>query len=313
MGSYGNGTLCLFQFFTCLASIYCNISHSFFNSKKQITFRVFNWNLMNRNSGQSTQPVTLPHPNQLLVIETLDYSNPYDFHKMHRHDYFEIILVNEGEGEQVIDFSDYSMKSGQIFSVYPGQVHLMNRHSANGLLIQFRKEIFEFLHPLKHFHLYFSHPCFTPDAPFFDHLFGTTEQMRQLLRQTSLTSISIYKVYSYLQIVLISLIEQYQLHVNDQHHLIITHFLSLLTQQISNRKKVSEYAEMMNCSTDKLNKACKDTLGKNALEIIHEALMLEIRRLLLLNSHSQKEIAYELNFDSPQNFSAFVKSLQQDV
>jgi len=263
---------------------------------------------MNRTNPQDILPVTLPHPNQLLVIEALDYSNPYDFHKLHRHDYFEVILVREGKGNQVIDFAEHAMSGGQIFSIYPGQVHLMNRETANGLLIQFRTEIFEFLHPLKHFQLYFSHPSFVPDPALFDHLFGTTQQMQQLLKKPGLAPISIYKVYSYLQIVLISLIEQYQLHADDQLHQLITQFLSLLTQHISTRKKVSEYAAMMNCSTEKLNKACKEILGKNALEIIHEALMLEIRRLLLLGRLSQKEIAYELNFDSPQNFSAFVKS-----
>ena len=63
----------------------------------------------------------------------------------------------------------------------------------------------------------------------------------------------------------------------------------------------------MGVNAEKLNKACKEALGKNALELIHEELLLEIRRLILFGNLSLKEIAYELNFDSPQNFSAFVK------
>jgi AraC-like DNA-binding protein len=64
----------------------------------------------------------------------------------------------------------------------------------------------------------------------------------------------------------------------------------------------------MGTNADKLNFACKNSLGKTALKLIHEELVLEIRRLLLLNQLSLKEIAYELNFDSPANFSGFIKA-----
>lgn len=78
----------------------------------------------------SQNPVTLPHPNKLLLIEPIDYTNSYDFLRPHRHDYFEIILVKSGKGSQYIDFQLYEMKGGQIFNIYPGQVHLMQRNTA---------------------------------------------------------------------------------------------------------------------------------------------------------------------------------------
>ena len=118
-----------------------------------------------KNRSKVVATVSLPHPGRLLVIEELDYSNPYDFNALHRHDYFEIILVKSGEGEQLIDFSTYSMGSEQVFSIYPGQVHLMRRNTTTGLLIQFRKDIFEFMYPLKHHLLYTCSPVFdfSPD------------------------------------------------------------------------------------------------------------------------------------------------------
>jgi AraC-like DNA-binding protein len=64
----------------------------------------------------------------------------------------------------------------------------------------------------------------------------------------------------------------------------------------------------MGCSTEKLNKVCKEYLGKNVLTIIHEETILEIRRQILIGNYSLKEIAYNLNFDTPQNFTAFVKN-----
>lgn len=263
---------------------------------------------MNQKEIPLSDAVSLPHPNKLLIIEPLDYPNPYDFHKAHRHDYFEIILVKNGNGFQQIDFSPYDISSGQLFTIYPGQVHLMERKTAEGMIIQFRKNIFEFIHPLKHSHLYFSQASFDLDEETFSHLYDMTESIWQLLQQEELSPLSIHKAYSYLQIILITLIEKHTNSLNVNEHQVVTQFLSLLPQYIKSKKKVSEYCDLMSCSSDKLNLACKAGLGKTALKLIHEELILEIRRLLLLNQLSLKEIAYELNFDSPANFSGFIKA-----
>jgi AraC-like DNA-binding protein len=253
-------------------------------------------------------PVSLPHPNKLLIIEPLDYPNPYDFHRPHRHDYFELIFVTSGSGKQQIDFTPYPMEGGQLFTIYPGQVHLMQRGTAEGIIIQFRKDIFEFIVPLKHYRLYFPNSVFNLDKDTFLHLNDLATRMMELLQKDDLSALSIYIAYSYLQIILITLSEQYSEHVLVEGPRTIIRFLSLLPQHIYTHKKVSEYCSLLNCSAEKLNHECKSTLGKTALELIHEELMLEIRRLLLLGELSLKEIAFEINFDSQANFSGFIKA-----
>ena len=252
--------------------------------------------------------VELPEPNKMLIIEPLDYNNPYDYKSMHRHDYFEVIFVKEGSGSQLIDFTSHPMAEGDIFVIYPGQVHLMNRNTTNGILIQFRKDIFEYLHPIRHYQL-FSTTLIKTLPDLFDHLYDIANRMNSLLKTPSLPSISVHKAYSYLQIILISLIEtvSYKISHDKEHH-ILEEYLSLVTAHIHGKKKVAEYSEMLNCSPDKLNEVCKRLLGKTALEIIHEELILEIRRLLLLNEFSLKEMAFHLNFDSQANFSSFIKT-----
>lgn len=259
-------------------------------------------------NNKHIMPVSLPHPSKLLIIEPLDYANPYDFHRPHRHDYFELLFVSEGQGRQQIDFTAYPMEAGQLFTIYPGQVHLMQRGTAKGMIIQFRKNIFEFIAPLKHYRLYFPNSVFNLSRETFDHLYDLTGRMMTLLQDKDLSTLSTYKAYSYLQIILITLSEQYsEKELVHGPQTIIT-FLSLLPQHIHTHKKVSEYCSLMNCSAEKLNLACRTILGKTALELIHEELILEIRRLLLLGEHSLKEIAYELDFDSQANFSGFIKA-----
>jgi len=252
--------------------------------------------------------VRLPHPNKLLVIEPIDYPNPYDYHRPHRHDYFEIIFIQKGSGYQYIDFKPFEMHAGQLFNVYPGQVHLMQRNTAQGLLIQFRKDLFEFIRPLQHYHLYFINPVFNPEPKVFERLYSIAEQMAELLAIENMSPLAIYKSYSYLEIILISLAEMQDEKIVAGNDYLVSQFLSVLSQNIHSRKKVADYCDMLNCSRDKLNVACKAAFGKSVLELIHEELLLEIRRLLMLGDLSLKEIAFKLNFDSPANFSIFVKS-----
>ncbi|NDI99606.1 AraC family transcriptional regulator [Flavobacterium sp. LaA7.5] len=253
-------------------------------------------------------PVQLPQHHSPLVIEPLDYSNPYDYHKPHRHDYFEVILVKKGDGRQFIDFQEYNMQGGQLYAIYPGQIHLMHRNSATGLLIQFRKDVFKFLQPLKHYQLYFPEQVFKLDTENFTHLYDVAERMMRLLENKELTPFAHHKIYSYLQIILISLPELHDAKSMMLKANLVTEFLSLLPQHIKTHKKVSDYCNLMGCSTEKLNEACKTSLGKTPLKLIHEELMLEIRRLMLLDTLSLKEIAFELNFDSQANFSNFIKT-----
>ncbi len=257
---------------------------------------------------QTTDYVALPDPQKLLIVERIDYNNPYDYKKLHRHDYFEVILVNEGEGNQLIDFQSYNISKGDIYVIYPGQVHLMNRETAKGFLIQFRKDIFEYIQPLKHYHLFFHSGKVKCNTNTFEHLLDLTTRIKELMTSKQ-SSLAAHRAYSYLQIILITLSEEHNDSI-DHHrdYYIVEEFLSLLTTNIYNHKKVSEYCKLMNCTSDKLNEACKKSIGKNALELIHEELILEIRRLMLLNELSFKEIAFELNFDSQGNFNAFIKN-----
>lgn len=257
---------------------------------------------------QKISYVDLPEPNKLLTIEPLDYENPYDFKALHRHDYFEIILVNEGNGSQLIDFTPYNIEQGGVFVIYPGQVHLMKRNTANGLLIQFKKELFEYINPVKHYHLY-ANPSYSYSADTFRHLYDMTERIKELVQKGTLTSIERHKAYSYLQIILISLVEANAGNIaRDKDHFLFAEFISHITTHIHTKKKVADYCEDMGCNAARLNEVCKKSIGKNALELIHEELLLEIRRLLLLGELSFKEIAYQLNFDSPSNFNGFIKN-----
>jgi len=251
--------------------------------------------------------VNLPHPNKYLIVESLDYPNPYDFKVPHRHDYFEIILIKEGIGNQQIDFASTKLQPNSIYTIYPRQIHLLQRNTAQGLLVQFQKNIFEHLFPIQHHQLYFTNPELLLDDRDFQHLYNLVEQILLLNKSPQLTPLSIYKSYSYLQLVLITLIEYKQQNIKTFPN-VLPMFLQLISQHIKDKRKVSDYAEILGVSNDKLTTTCKDFLDTTPLKLIHEELLLEIKRLMILNELSLKEIAYELNFDNSANFSNFIKT-----
>ena len=252
--------------------------------------------------------VSLPHPNNFLVVEPLNYPNPYDFSIPHRHDYFEIILISEGGGEQLIDFTKTGLQTNFVYTVYPGQVHHLKREKAEGLILQFRKDIFDFIFPIQYHYLYFPQAELQLNPETFEHLYGIAQSILLLNKEPQLSRLSIFKSYSYLQIVLITLIELHEQHSATTTGSFGGKFLQLLSQCIKEKRKVADYAEMMNLSADKLTALCKEAFGTTPLRLIHEAQLLEIKRLMVSGNLTLKEIAFELNFDSTANFSSFIKT-----
>lgn len=71
---------------------------------------------------------------------------------------------------------------------------------------------------------------------------------------------------------------------------------------------IKQCGQALNMSGHYLSDLLKAETGKSAKEHIHLHLVEKAKSLLLNTSHSVSEIAYELGFDYPQNFSKLFKS-----
>lgn len=87
----------------------------------------------------------------------------------------------------------------------------------------------------------------------------------------------------------------------------VVEFKQLVNKKFKNEKRVSLFAEKLNISEKRLNKALSKILNKTAKEIIDERIVLEAKRLLTNTSLTIKEVAYELGYDEPTNFIKFFK------
>lgn len=86
------------------------------------------------------------------------------------------------------------------------------------------------------------------------------------------------------------------------------HFFSLLEQHFLQKKRVSDYADLMGLTPSYLNKRIKDNSGFTASYHIQQRIVLEAKRHALFEGDSLKEVAYALGFCTPAHFSRYFKN-----
>lgn len=245
----------------------------------------------------------------LIQLKDIEHKNHYDYTKKHRHSYFELMLFEGGGGENLIDFENYEVKSHSCFIICPKQIHLLNRAPGSfGDVVQFSSSalISERLNGLVNEHLWFNKPALLFEDD--EKQFREVKTLIELIRKNQRGAFAEETQLSILQSILFNLLRQV---MDDESttkkSAVFTDFLNLLDKEIRNHQKVSFYAEQLHISEKQLTGLCKKYLGGTTLNIIHDKLITEIKRQLLHAALSHKEIAYDLGFDSPSSFNAFVK------
>ena len=72
-------------------------------------------------------------------------------------------------------------------------------------------------------------------------------------------------------------------------------------------RRPSEYAKLLNVTTDSLAKRCRKYFAKSPSQLIQERTALEAKKRLHLTRQSVKEIAFSLQFEDEHYFSRFFK------
>jgi len=266
-------------------------------------------------SGKEHLPVhSLAKSEFPVFVKDLRHKNPYDFTRVHRHDYFEIFFFETGGGSQLIDFVELPVHSHSCYLVSPLQVHLLRRSpEASGRLVQFRDEAIA-ASDLKNL---------LQQAVFGMNTAAIFENNPRQLQQVSATldllkqASEKHSVYSreislhFLQALIFQLLE----HRKAQHknppsndRKLAYQFQQLLEEQYLHNRSVQHYAALLNLTEKKLSAITKKYWGLNPLQVIHNRLLLEVKRMLIFEETSHKEIAFHLDFDGPASFSQFVKN-----
>jgi AraC-like DNA-binding protein len=93
--------------------------------------------------------------------------------------------------------------------------------------------------------------------------------------------------------------------ISDPSKILVNNFKKLVNEHFVGRKDLVFYTEKLGVSSRQLLYATKQTIGKNAKDVIIERVIVEGKRLLIYSGLSVKQIAYCLGFNEPNNFSIY--------
>ncbi|MBK1895384.1 AraC family transcriptional regulator [Chryseobacterium paridis] len=230
--------------------------------------------------------------------------------------YNRIFFVGEGEGKLIIDNEEFDIKGSEVFVISKGQIFS-----------------FSYQTKLSGFEISFG-DCFWEKAPSSASnckllLFNDAALQQRLplqvddFRELNLICETLLKenmnedypnkldaMAAYLKILMIKLanaMPSFQEGIDDFDNQIYRRFLELVSQNYHQMHDVLYYADQLSVTPRKLSEISKKKSGKGAKEIIAGQMIAESKRLLQFSARTIKEIAYQLSFSTPEQFSHFFK------
>jgi AraC-like DNA-binding protein len=216
----------------------------------------------------------------------------------HRQAFYSMVWFMQGEGFKVIDFSEYSIRTGRMFLVNPDQISNWSyAGNCQGYVLLFAKSLASQL-------------CINFSKPYIDIEKGEISLLRMVLE---------------------NLIKDYQSNEDDSQNKIMTsiqYFYSLIANKIhdevfspenthtvfrqfkeliqTNDLKIlsmDKYADTLHISTTVLNSICQDFTGVSAKQLLLDLKITEAKRLLLYSKLNVNEISFQLGFEDASYFA----------
>ena len=231
--------------------------------------------------------------------------------KPHKHDFFLFMLFENGSGNHNIDFVDHKVVPFQLHMLFPEQIHKWNLKSdTHAHQIMISKTVFEMLAASLRFSLvlYQNHPVINLDKTIYEKVLYEFKQVKnELGEKVKLWEIIISRI----KLIALMISQEAEKFFVDKTiyktNPILVKYLSLIENHYKNEKLISFYSERLNISANYLNILCKRNLQVSATALIHERLILEMKRMLLTTEKPIKSIAFELGFFDVPYFSKFFK------
>ena len=209
----------------------------------------------------------------------------------------------------MIDFNEYKVKSNTCYIVCPQQIHLLNRAPGSyGFVLQFKEEA---IFSVKLQKLLQERAWSGAGAVLFeqdDELMNRITLYINMLQVEKDAKFNLDIQRYILQALLFELVSMVE--KNAPMETIDPYFYEFQRQLDLNYKEeqtVGYYLGKLGVGEKKLSLLSKKYQGVTPLQLIHNRVLLEAKRCLVFEDKAHKEIAYELGFDSPASFSAFVK------
>lgn len=228
---------------------------------------------------------------------------PYVIDDYHNHDYHEIIIFYQGEGEHKINGTIYPIKSHSIHIVPKIFLHKLTRSSNTlGFTIAmsdlFIKQLMQF-DPTTNYGLLFEKESTTQlstkSFTSLQYYFTEIQKSNGDALTQNLCAVILLKLYRFLS--------KHLPHQQAPYEEV----KRVLKENFMNRLSAVQYASMLNTSSRNLNLKLKKATGKTISQLQNEMLVSKIKQDIYLTDKNLKEIAYLYGFNDYAHFSKFFK------
>lgn len=234
-----------------------------------------------------------------------------DVDDIHKHTFYEIIWVDEGQSRQTIDYKSYPLGPQSLFFISPGQLHEFEEwEPLSGGSILFTGDFFLLNHPnqdklfelsfLDNFH---AQPLLKPTATDFRLIRQTINVLNQEAQRAPRTDAVLQPLLHALLAQIQRCVEGQQGQLSKRYVVQFKQFKQLLDQHFAENWSVSDYADSLSMTQHHLNLICREVVGSTATEVIRARAMLEAKRLLTFTDLGVGEVAAQLNFMDSSYFA----------
>jgi AraC-like DNA-binding protein/quercetin dioxygenase-like cupin family protein len=288
------------------------------NKKKDLPFHHYSetYKYVNINDGH---PVLSIDPNLPFVVTQFGFMHNRAQTKIpHRHDYYEMLFVEEGSGQHIIDYETYEIKAPVFYFLSKGQIHFWKlKNALKGKVLLFPREFlippaekqFNYEDDLVIFNTLSKAPYVCIDNENLPKIHELLTNISEEYSKKSQCSLSVLRAYTH--ILLITLLRIYAkeqpTNILDNTNTMVRKFRQLISENYLTIRSVQEYADLIGISATHLRDTIKTITGYSPGQLIRQEIIFEAKRRLANTELTTAQIAYALNFEDTSYFSRFFK------
>lgn len=235
-----------------------------------------------------------------------------EYRSSHRHPHHAVFFFTGGKGDHVIDFHRHRIEPPVVFFVKASQVHSwIFESSVSGFAMKLSEAFFIDAGVATAFQKF---SCFSVAPP----------SSALFLREETAALISDFNrlvdeydgernpafLGTMAGLILLQLDREFKQQYGETDRASVStyeRFLAMLEDHFIDQKSAMFYARQLGINPGVLNRYCQRASGRGTKALIHDRLLLEIRRLLMHSDLSFTEVAFHLKFSDAAYFSRYVK------
>ncbi|WP_372755869.1 helix-turn-helix domain-containing protein [Labilibaculum sp.] len=259
------------------------------------------------NNKQSTLGIEIIDLNRIVTKEEKAF-------KAHRLNFNQILIFTKGRGVHEVDFQRIAYSENTVIPIAMGQVQrFIFNPEVQGYAILFTPD-FLVKENLDYGYLY--------DFTIFLHTISPISSIANLAIYTIVDEMIseqqkglVFNTGEYQRNLLKNFLIQIERNKRERTDIVCNdsldlfmNFRKLLEQNVNYKLRVVDLCDQLSISPKQLNASLKLYNNTTAKQYIEDRILLEVKRLLVYSALSIKEIAYEIGFDDPTNFTKYFKA-----